>query len=501
MILVLVLVLVLSFGAVPAMAAGSVNAWISADTTSVSAGGSVTVTVSAEVDSCGSGGVSVSFDSSAFELTGGSCLLNGADLSYFDAATKDGAFAYANNQAISGNAFQFTLKAKSTATGGSYNVSVTFIADGTPVSRSISVTVACDHTYDNGCDETCNRCGSARQASHSWNSGTVTTPATCSKEGVKTYTCSSCGKTKTEAVSKAAHSWDEGKTTKTATCSQEGEVLYTCKSCKATKTESTGTLAHGYEITYWSPATCTENGSMSFRCYDCGYAYDDYIEAIGHTYENDCDEDCDTCGETREVEHTYATEDGEITWFSDKQGHWQECTLCHKAQEPVPHTPGPEATETEDQVCLDCGFVIQAAVSHTHAGTGGFLGDDDRHWFLCACGEKMGENDHRWEDKGIQDGQQVYRCVICSRVKTEPVETVPPTEEPTVPTAEQTQPPTEVASPKFNPIDHVGILINWWWVIPIALVVLFIFGVGVVTIIGWIVGIGKKGKFDAKKKN
>ena len=74
MILALSLVLVLMLGAIPAMAAGYVDAWLNADTTSVSAGSTVTVTVSAEVDSCGSGGISVSFDGSAFELTGGSCL-------------------------------------------------------------------------------------------------------------------------------------------------------------------------------------------------------------------------------------------------------------------------------------------------------------------------------------------------------------------------------------------------------------------------------------------
>lgn len=37
---------------------------------------------------------------------------------------------------------------------------------------------------------------------HKWDDGVVTTEATTEKEGVKTYTCSVCGKTKTEAIAK-----------------------------------------------------------------------------------------------------------------------------------------------------------------------------------------------------------------------------------------------------------------------------------------------------------
>ena len=42
---------------------------------------------------------------------------------------------------------------------------------------------------------------------HYWNSGEVTTEATCAAEGVKTYTCTQCGATKTEAIEKTSHSY------------------------------------------------------------------------------------------------------------------------------------------------------------------------------------------------------------------------------------------------------------------------------------------------------
>lgn len=40
---------------------------------------------------------------------------------------------------------------------------------------------------------------------HDWGTGTVTTPATCTVKGVRTYTCSLCGSTKTEEIDLLPH--------------------------------------------------------------------------------------------------------------------------------------------------------------------------------------------------------------------------------------------------------------------------------------------------------
>jgi hypothetical protein len=42
---------------------------------------------------------------------------------------------------------------------------------------------------------------------HTWNAGVVTEAATCTTTGVKTYTCSSCQTTKTEAIPTTDHTW------------------------------------------------------------------------------------------------------------------------------------------------------------------------------------------------------------------------------------------------------------------------------------------------------
>ena len=123
------------------------------------------------------------------------------------------------------------------------------------------------------------------KAEHSWNKGVVTTPATCAKDGEKTYTCTACGKIKTEVISalghaasdewtsdetyhwhvcrnnqaeqldKAEHSWNEGVVTTLATCVKDGEKTYTCTACGKIKTEVISALGHAASDEWTSDET------------------------------------------------------------------------------------------------------------------------------------------------------------------------------------------------------------------------------------------------------
>ncbi len=72
----------------------------------------------------------------------------------------------------------------------------------------------------------------AKCTTHTWDSGKTTKTATCSATGVKTYTCTVCGETKTETIAKKSHSW-EVKTKGSATNKKSG--TYKCKNCGTTK--------------------------------------------------------------------------------------------------------------------------------------------------------------------------------------------------------------------------------------------------------------------------
>ena len=79
----------------------------------------------------------------------------------------------------------------------------------------------------------------------------VTTPATCTKNGVKTYTCS-CGDSYIETIKVTGHSWNEGEITTESTCTTEGTKIFTCKNCGEIKTESVEKTDHNYAWAYVS---------------------------------------------------------------------------------------------------------------------------------------------------------------------------------------------------------------------------------------------------------
>ena len=99
---------------------------------------------------------------------------------------------------------------------------------------------------------------------HTYNDGAITTNPTCTDEGEKTYTCTKCGHTKTEVVDALGHLyvdgvcglcgekepcdhlWDNGSTTTAATCTSNGVKTYTCRKCGETKTETINATGHKY---------------------------------------------------------------------------------------------------------------------------------------------------------------------------------------------------------------------------------------------------------------
>ena len=180
----------------------------------------------------------------------------------------------------------------------------------------------CKETGYSG-DTWCKDCGKkilsgqtiAKTENHSWDAGKVTTKATCTEEGEKTFTCSICGDKKTEKISATGHqhteirnkkeatcketgysgdtwckdcgkkilsgqaiaktedhSWNQGKITKEPTCKEEGEKTFTCSICGNTKTEKVSTTDHQHmEIRNQKNPTCKEAGySGDTYCADCG---------------------------------------------------------------------------------------------------------------------------------------------------------------------------------------------------------------------------------------
>ena len=112
--------------------------------------------------------------------------------------------------------------------------------------------------------------------------------ATCTKDGYTgdTY-CKDCGKkigTGT-AIPAKGHSWNEGKITTAPTCENAGVKTYTCTVCNATKTEAIDATGHAPVAVAEQPATCTEAGhTAGVKCSVCGATISgiEVIPATGH---------------------------------------------------------------------------------------------------------------------------------------------------------------------------------------------------------------------------
>ena len=167
-----------------------------------------------------------------------------------------------------------------------------------------------------------------------WDSGRVTTPATCTGKGVRTYTCTSSSHTRTEDIPALNHSFagQAYVSDNNATCEQDGTktvkcVRYGTGGCTATDTvtDTDSKLGHFFEdYVSNNDATCEQDGTKTAKCVrygeggcmatdtvtdtdsKLGHLFEDYISNNDATYARDGTKTAkcvryDQCGETHTV--------------------------------------------------------------------------------------------------------------------------------------------------------------------------------------------------------
>ena len=80
-------------------------------------------------------------------------------------------------------------------------------------------------------------------AAHSYNDGAITTAPSCTKEGVKTFTCSACGHSYTEAVAKSAHALTAVPAVDATYTAAGTKAYYICSACDKLFSDALGTNA------------------------------------------------------------------------------------------------------------------------------------------------------------------------------------------------------------------------------------------------------------------
>lgn len=107
-----------------------------------------------------------------------------------------------------------------------------------------------------------------------WDDGKITTAPTCTKTGVKQYTCTICSETKTEEIAALGHDYSSDWTIDTAAaCETVGSKSHHCTRCDSKKdiTEIPAPGKHTWNngvIT--KPATIAEEGVKTYTCTVCG---------------------------------------------------------------------------------------------------------------------------------------------------------------------------------------------------------------------------------------
>ena len=99
---------------------------------------------------------------------------------------------------------------------------------------------------------------------HVWNDGEITTAATCTQDGVKTFTCTLCGETRTEVVGSSGHVASE-----TFVNNDPEGHYHVCSVC-GEKTDDV--QAHAFEDgEVIKQPSATEEGLQKIVCSVCGY--------------------------------------------------------------------------------------------------------------------------------------------------------------------------------------------------------------------------------------
>ena len=307
---------------------------------------------------------------------------------------------------------------------------------------------------------------------HDWDEGVITTEPTCTKDGVKTYTCKDCKTTKTEEVkalghdyskdwtidkkatcteegSKShqctrcdektdvtvipvlSHNFDNGVITTKATCTKFGVKTYTCKDCKTTKTEEVKALGHDYskDWTIDKKATCTEEGSKSHHCTRCDSKVDTtVIPKTSHNFDNGvittkatCKKDgvktytCKGCKTTKTEVIKALCHDYSKDWTVDKKATCTEegskshhCTRCDSK---IDVTVIPKTSHNYDE------GVITTSPTCTKSGVKTFTCKDCKTTKTEVI-EALGHNySKEWTvDKKAtctEEGSKSYHCTRC----------------------------------------------------------------------------------------
>lgn len=194
-----------------------------------------------------------------------------------------------------------------------------------------------------------------KDCTHSYSSK-VTTAATCTATGVKTFTCSKCGNQYTQSIVALGHDYSST-VTKAATCTEKGVKTFNCSRCTSSYTQDISATGHSFvsnkeycqngcgtkNPNYVAPhthswgsgkitkaATCTSNGVRTYTC-SCGETKTESIPAKGHSFVSNheyCQNGCGTKNPDYVAKHIHHYQETIIYPDSTHLGYTEHICSC-----------------------------------------------------------------------------------------------------------------------------------------------------------------------------
>ena len=121
----------------------------------------------------------------------------------------------------------------------------------------------------------------SKTCQHVWDNGKVTKEPTETEAGIKTYTCTLCGETKTETIPKLTHEHSYKAVVTAPTCTEKGYTTHTCACGDSYVDTYTNALGHSWDngkVT--KEPTETETGVKTFTCTRCGETKTESIPVV-----------------------------------------------------------------------------------------------------------------------------------------------------------------------------------------------------------------------------
>ena len=300
---------------------------------------------------------------------------------------------------------------------------------------------------------------------HVWNDGEITTAATCTQDGVKTFTCTLCGETSTEVVGSSghvasetfvntdpeghyhvcsvcgektddvqAHAFEDGEVIKQPSATEEGLQKIVCSVCgyESTKVLSPETHTHVFDrevadakylvseatciakAVYYKSCACGEKGTETFES----------GEVAGHVFDREVADQKYLVSEatcTAKAVYYKSCVCGETGTETFEYGEYAAHTLVKTDRvEPTCIENGTEAYWT----CSECGKsfsdengqneisepVVIPATGHTY---GDWKKDATGHWYECSVCENKKDFAEHTPDKAEPTETEGVVCTVC----------------------------------------------------------------------------------------